>query len=100
MKNGQAVIKDGAAVVDAKARKPFFAFNRSAFGIVMVRTDGKRLLVYTNSGQAKMKEAYGYEMDQFGKPKPAQVRQVSSPMDLPTMPPHGILTPERRDKWH
>lgn len=76
LKNGQVVIKDGAAVLNEKARRPFFAFNRAAFGIVMVRTDGKRLLVYTNSGQAKLKEAYGYEMDQFGKPRPAQVRQA------------------------
>ncbi|MFY9574911.1 MAG: competence protein, partial [Blastocatellia bacterium] len=76
LKNGQVVLKDGTAVLNTKARKPFFAFNRAAFGIVMVRTDGKRLLVYTNSGQAKLKEAYGYEMDQFGKPRPTQVRQA------------------------
>jgi len=46
----------------AKRRDPFFAFSRPAFGLVRVRTDGQRLLVYTNSGQARMKESYAFEM--------------------------------------
>lgn len=60
---GKAVIEDGEAVPDEKARKAFFAFQRSAFGIVKVRTDGKRLLVWTNSGQVALKEAYAFDVE-------------------------------------
>jgi hypothetical protein len=76
LKNGVAVVENGAAVADVKARSPFFAFKRTAFGIVMIRTDGQRLLVYTNSGQTDMKEAYAYIMDSAGKPVPAPVLQA------------------------
>jgi beta-lactamase superfamily II metal-dependent hydrolase len=76
MEKGVAVVRDGQAVVDPKARKPFFAFNRTAFGIVMLRTDGKRLIVYTNSGQVALKEAYAYVMGEDGKPRPVKVRAV------------------------
>jgi len=41
----------------------FFAFSRSAFGMVKVRTDGKRLLVYTYSGKDDLKEAYAFRVD-------------------------------------
>jgi beta-lactamase superfamily II metal-dependent hydrolase len=75
-KDGKFVHKDGEAVIDKKAKKRFFAFSRTAFGIVMVRTDGERMLVYTNSGQATMKEAYAYVINDFGKPEPAPVRQA------------------------
>ncbi|MBI4473201.1 MAG: competence protein [Acidobacteria bacterium] len=73
---GKAVIENGQAVINSKARKGFFAFRRTAFGIVMVRTDGERLFVYTNSGQASLKEAYAYTIDEFGRPAPAEVRKV------------------------
>jgi beta-lactamase superfamily II metal-dependent hydrolase len=76
LKDGRAVIKDGDVVLDKKAKKRFFAFSRTAFGIVMVRTDGERMLVYTNSGQATMKEAYAYKINSFGKPEPTPVRQT------------------------
>jgi hypothetical protein len=56
-------------------RDRFFAFSRSAFGIVRVRTDGKRLFVYTDSGQDKLKEAYAYTMA-GGKAKPEPLRRV------------------------
>lgn len=52
----------------------FTAFERSSFGIVKVRTDGQRLLVYTNSGKKDMWEAYAYTIDDYGKPSPARVR--------------------------
>jgi glyoxylase-like metal-dependent hydrolase (beta-lactamase superfamily II) len=52
----------------------FTAFERSSFGIVKVRTDGQRLLVYTNSGKKDMWEAYAYTIDDYGKPSPAPVR--------------------------
>ncbi len=70
------MIENGEAVLDTKAKKRFFAFSRTAFGLVMVRTDGERLLVYTNSGQDTLKEAYAYVINQFGKPEPALVRKV------------------------
>ena len=44
-------------------KKPFFAFTRSAFGIVKVRTDGERFLVYTYSGKDDLKEAYAFKLD-------------------------------------
>jgi beta-lactamase superfamily II metal-dependent hydrolase len=76
MEEGIIVLKNGEAVPDKKALKRFFAFKRSAFGLVMVRTDGVRLLVYTNSGQTNLKEAYAFQMNQWGKPEPAEVRRV------------------------
>ena len=44
-------------------KKPFFAFTRSAFGIVKVRTDGERFLVFTYSGKDDLKEAYAFKVD-------------------------------------
>jgi beta-lactamase superfamily II metal-dependent hydrolase len=76
MKNGTAVIKGGVAELDPKARRPFFAFSRAAFGLVTVRTDGERLLVCTNSGRTDLKEAYAFVMDENGKPVPVPVRAV------------------------
>jgi len=40
----------------------WFAFSRKAFGIVKVRTDGRRLLVFTYSGKDDMKEAYAFKL--------------------------------------
>jgi len=45
-----------------KRRKSFYAFSRTAFGLVRLRTDGKRLLVYTYSGKDDMKEAYAFKV--------------------------------------
>lgn len=72
---GKDAKKTGVKVVDPDAHD-FFAFSRAAFGLVMVRTDGERLLVYTNSALEKMKEAYVFKIDEFGKPGPAGLRQV------------------------
>ena len=44
-------------------RSPFFAFSREAWGTVRLRTDGTRLLVYTDSGDVLKKEAYVYTLD-------------------------------------
>lgn len=76
MKDGSAVIKNGAAVELKHVKSPFFAFSRAAFGLVMVRTDGERLLVYTNSAQKDLKEAYAFRFNSMGKPEPAPVRQA------------------------
>jgi beta-lactamase superfamily II metal-dependent hydrolase len=56
------------------SKRWFFGFSRAAFGLVRVRTDGKRLLVYTNSGQTALKEAYAYRM-QDGEPVAVSVRR-------------------------
>ena len=74
-KDGLAVIKDGVAIEIKKNKKSFFAFRRTNFGLVKVRTDGKRLLIYTNSGQTKLKEAYAFSLKD-GEPVPTRVRQV------------------------
>ena len=57
----------------AKERGEFFGFSRTAFGIVKTRTNGKRLLVYTDSGNVQMKEAYAYALDSSGVPQPSVV---------------------------
>jgi beta-lactamase superfamily II metal-dependent hydrolase len=59
-----------------KRRGEFFGFSRAAFGIVKTRTDGKRLLVYTDSGNVKMKEAYAYALDPSGTPQPSEVSRA------------------------
>ncbi len=56
--------------------KDFFAFRREAYGIVRVRTDGERLLVFTNSGQARLKEAYAFTAEKPGEVKEAKVVKV------------------------
>lgn len=59
-----------------KARGSFYAFERTNFGIVKMRTDGSRLLVYTNSGNVRLKEAYAYTLDAQGEPLPAGVSKA------------------------
>jgi len=58
-----------------RAGSQFFAFSRAAFGIVKIRTDGDRLLVFTNSGQVRLKEAYAYEK-RNGRPVAVPVRSA------------------------
>jgi hypothetical protein len=60
----------------ATKRGTFFGFSRRVYGIVKTRTDGKRLFIYTNSGNVKMKEAYAYVLDESGVPQPASVLRV------------------------
>jgi hypothetical protein len=58
---------------EAKKRGQFFGFSRASYGLVKTRTDGKRLFVYTDSGNIQMKEAYAYTLDPSGMPQPAEV---------------------------
>ena len=60
----------------AGARGTFFGFSRAAFGLVKTRTDGRRLLVFTDSGNVALKEAYAYALDDSGVPQPAEVVRV------------------------
>lgn len=72
-------VEDWARLTDSKKDKKrgeFFAFSRTAFGMVKTRTDGERLLVCTNSGNLKMKEAYAYTLDQAGLLQPSRVVRV------------------------
>ena len=59
--------------VKAKKRGDFFGFSRTAFGTVKTRTDGKRLFIFTDSGNITKKEAYAYTLDSSGVPVPAPV---------------------------
>lgn len=69
-------VEGWSRLTDAKKatkRGDFFAFSRTAYGMVKTRTDGKRLLVYTDSGKTNMKEAYCYTLDDSGAVVPAEV---------------------------
>jgi hypothetical protein len=46
--------------VGDKKLEQFFSFSRSAYGIVHVRTDGERVLVFTHTGKRDLKEAYAF----------------------------------------
>ena len=48
--------------VNAADGRRVFGFERTAFGVVHCRTDGKRLLVYTDTGKADRKEAYAFSV--------------------------------------
>jgi beta-lactamase superfamily II metal-dependent hydrolase len=45
----------------------FNAYSKSQFGIVHVRTDGKRVLVATHSGKEDQKESYVFHVDERGE---------------------------------
>ena len=47
----------------------YFGFVRTNFGIVHVRTNGERILVYTHSGKEGMNEAYRLTVDKRHKVK-------------------------------
>ena len=72
-------VEGWARLTDAKKSKKrgtYFSFSRTAFGIVKTRTDGSRLLVFTDSGNLAMKEAYAYAPDPSGALQPASVIRV------------------------
>lgn len=69
---------EGPATTKAAKGKPernIFAFSRRSFGIVKVRTDGSRLMVYTYSGDASAKEAYAFQVDGDGHVTPGEIRK-------------------------
>ncbi|HSE18821.1 MAG TPA: MBL fold metallo-hydrolase, partial [Pyrinomonadaceae bacterium] len=53
--------KDGKELYEG-----FNAYMKSSFGIVHVRTDGKRVLVATHSGKEDQKESYVFHVDERG----------------------------------
>lgn len=62
---GDAVVVDQTKekTKDFDPAKPFFSFQRTNFGIVHVRTDGKRVLAYTHSGKTGVNEGYAFSVD-------------------------------------
>lgn len=48
-------------------KRSYFGFERTNFGIVHIRTDGERILVFTHSGKDGMNEAYRLDVDARGK---------------------------------
>jgi hypothetical protein len=56
--------------------RPFFGFRRTAFGLIRVRTDGERLLVFSETGKRDVKEAYAYDIPPAGEPKPSSLRRA------------------------
>ncbi len=48
-------------------KRHYFGFERTNFGIVHIRTDGERILVFTHSGKDGMNEAYRLTVDAKGK---------------------------------
>lgn len=46
-----------------QALPDFFAFERTNFGIIHVRTDGERVLVFTHTGKKLGHEAYAFRVD-------------------------------------
>ena len=55
--------------------KTYFGFERSSFGIVHVRTDGERLLIFTHSGKKGLKEAYRFRVDATHRATPGEVKK-------------------------
>ena len=53
----------------------FFAFQRTNFGIVQIRTDGASVLVFTHSGKSGMKEAYRFSVDDNHEIKFANIKK-------------------------
>jgi hypothetical protein len=45
---------------DETALPSYFGFERTNFGIIHIRTDGERVLVFTHSGKKGMREAYRF----------------------------------------
>jgi beta-lactamase superfamily II metal-dependent hydrolase len=58
-------IKDGKVAKDAT--RIVNAYQKTAFGIVHVRTDGERVLVSTHSGRDDTKESYAFRVSKVGE---------------------------------
>lgn len=49
---------------DEKALPSYFGFERTNFGIIHIRTDGERVLVFTHSGKEGTREEYRFSVDE------------------------------------
>ena len=59
---GEQVAKLFAGKLDPGDPDSFYAFERTNFGIIHIRTDGTRVLVFTHSGKKGLNEAYRFEV--------------------------------------
>ncbi len=53
----------GPSIPADKKKKAYFGYNKTVSGIIHVRTDGHKLLVFSHSAKDALKEAYGYNVD-------------------------------------
>jgi beta-lactamase superfamily II metal-dependent hydrolase len=67
---GKKALKNGVKLVDTPKRKEFYSFSRAMFGLVSVRTDGERLMVFINSANQTMKEFYSFTIKSDGSLEP------------------------------
>lgn len=74
----------GNATLDRPPGDTFFAFERTNFGIVHIRTDGERVLAFTHSGKAGVNEAYRFNVATTGSVTfAAKVSKISAPKATP-----------------
>lgn len=60
---GEQVAKLFAGKLDEGDPQPsFYAFERTNFGIIHIRTDGERVLAFTHSGKKGLNEAYAFNV--------------------------------------
>jgi beta-lactamase superfamily II metal-dependent hydrolase len=69
-------VEVGGAWVPDTARGTFYARERTAYGIVHVRTDGCRLLVARRGARRDRIEAYSYEIDTAGRARGLTIDRV------------------------
>ncbi len=62
----EEVRKFFVGMIDEGDPDAFYAFERTNFGIVHVRTDGERVLVFTHSGKKGTNEAYRFTVTMVG----------------------------------
>lgn len=62
-----AFFKVRGFVPDPAGGPPFFAFERTNFGIIHIRTDGERVLAFTHSGEVGTNEAYRFTVSPSGE---------------------------------
>lgn len=62
-----AFFKTVGYLTHPESGRPFYAFERTNFGIAHVRTDGERVLAFTHSGKAGFNEAYRFTVSEDGK---------------------------------
>jgi beta-lactamase superfamily II metal-dependent hydrolase len=67
---------DDEGEVDEDLGNLMNAYQKTAFGIVHVRTDGKRVLVVTHSGKDDQKESYAFTVDPNGDVEMAEKTRI------------------------
>lgn len=60
---------------DEDPKGMFYGFQRKNFGIIHMRTDGKRILAFTHSGKKGLNEAYSYTISKDHKVKSKKIKK-------------------------